>query len=60
MARRVVSIVEGEALINDGTALVAYRVAVVAVIKGTLSCWTAAAFVVSVVGGVASASASAS
>ena len=33
--RRVVSIIEGESLINDGTALVAYRAAVVAV-GGTL------------------------
>jgi monovalent cation/hydrogen antiporter len=54
VARRVVSIVEGEALINDGTALVAYRVAVVAVVTGSFAVWTAPLdFVVSVVGGVA-------
>ena len=38
--RRIVSIVEGESLINDGTALVAYRVAVIAV-GGTFSIWEA-------------------
>jgi monovalent cation/hydrogen antiporter len=38
--RRIVSIVEGESLINDGTALVAYRVAVTAV-GGTFSMWEA-------------------
>ena len=54
VARRVVSIVEGEALINDGTALVAYRVAVIAVITGSFAAWHAPLrFVVSVVGGVA-------
>src|ERR671914_691101 len=35
--RRVVTIVEGESLINDGTALVAYRVAVTAAIGGSFS-----------------------
>ena len=32
--RRIVSIVEGESLVNDGTALVAYRAAVVATVSG--------------------------
>ena len=32
--RRVVSVVEGESLVNDGTALVAYRVAVSAAVGG--------------------------
>jgi monovalent cation/hydrogen antiporter len=51
--RRIVSIVEGESLINDGTALVAYRTAVLAV-GGTFSVWEAGLdFVVSAVGGVA-------
>ena len=40
--RRVVTIVEGEALINDATALVAYKVAVAAVLTGTFSAWEAA------------------
>jgi Na+/H+ antiporter len=35
--RRVVTIVEGESLINDATALVAYRVAVVAAVTGSFS-----------------------
>src|SRR5215210_7663340 len=33
--RRLVAIVEGESLVNDGTALVAYRVAVVAAVSGS-------------------------
>jgi len=52
--RRVVSIVEGEALINDGTALVAYRFAVAAVVTGAFSFWSAGLeFVWNVVGGIA-------
>src|SRR3954468_15212010 len=39
--RRIVSIVEGESLVNDGTALVLYRVAVVAVVSGSFSIWNA-------------------
>jgi monovalent cation/hydrogen antiporter len=39
--RRVVTIVEGESLVNDATALVLYRVAVVAVVSGTFSLWEA-------------------
>jgi CPA1 family monovalent cation:H+ antiporter len=35
--RRVASVVEGESLINDASALVAYRVAVVAVVSGSFS-----------------------
>jgi monovalent cation/hydrogen antiporter len=37
--RRVVTIVEGESLVNDATALVLYRVAVVAVVTGAFSIW---------------------
>jgi CPA1 family monovalent cation:H+ antiporter len=52
--RRVVSIVEGESLINDGSALVLYRVAVVAAVSGTFSVWEAGLrFVVTSVGGIA-------
>src|SRR3712207_6248936 len=40
--RRVVTIVEGEALINDATALVAYKVAIAAVGAGTFSAVDAA------------------
>ena len=35
--RRIVTILEGESLVNDATALVAYRVAVAAVVTGTFS-----------------------
>jgi CPA1 family monovalent cation:H+ antiporter len=50
--RRIVSIVEGESLVNDGTALVAYRAAVVATVSGVFSIWEAGiAFVLSVTGG---------
>ena len=52
--RRLVTIVEGESLINDGTALVAYRFAVVAVVSGSFSIWEAGLeFVYSVVAGIA-------
>jgi Na+/H+ antiporter len=48
-----VSVIEGESLINDGTALVAYRTAVLAV-GGSFSLWDAGVdFVVDVAGGVA-------
>jgi monovalent cation/hydrogen antiporter len=35
--RRIVTVLEGESLINDGTALVLYRVAVAVVVTGTFS-----------------------
>ena len=41
--RRLVVIVEGESLVNDATALVALRVAVVAAVSGTFSLWHAGA-----------------
>jgi Na+/H+ antiporter len=51
--RRLVSVVEGESLINDGTALVAYRTAVAAV-GGGFSLWEAGSeFVLGAIGGVA-------
>ena len=51
--RRIVSVVEGESLVNDGTALVAYRFAVVAAISGTFSVLEAGmSFVLNVAGGV--------
>jgi monovalent cation/hydrogen antiporter len=50
--RRVVSIVEGESLVNDGTGLVTYRFAVAAVVTGSFSLWEASlTFVGSVAGG---------
>ncbi len=52
--RRLVTIVEGESLVNDGTGLVLYRVAVAAVVTGSFSAlYTGGLFVVSAVGGVA-------
>ena len=52
--RRAITIVEGESLVNDGTALVLYRVAVTAAVAGTFSFWEASwRLVWSVVGGVA-------
>ena len=51
---RVVHIVEGESLINDATALVAYRVAVAAVVTGSFSLMDAGGrFLLGAVGGVA-------
>jgi CPA1 family monovalent cation:H+ antiporter len=52
--RRLVSVVEGESLVNDGTALVAYRFAVAATVTGAFSLWEAGlSFVLNVAGGVA-------
>jgi monovalent cation/hydrogen antiporter len=51
--RRMISVIEGESLINDGTALVAYRYAVIAVTTGTFSLMHASvSFVFNVVGGL--------
>ncbi len=52
--RKLVTIVEGESLVNDGTGLVLYRVAVAAVVAGSFSAaYTGGLFVVSAGGGVA-------
>ncbi|MDP9286528.1 MAG: Na+/H+ antiporter, partial [Actinomycetota bacterium] len=52
--RRLVSILEGESLVNDGMALVLYKTAVTAAVAGTFSLWDASwHLVVNVVGGVA-------
>jgi monovalent cation/hydrogen antiporter len=52
--RRVVTVVEGESLINDATAITAYRLAVVAVTTGTFSAWEAGGkFVLAAAGGLA-------
>ena len=51
--RKLVTIVEGESLVNDGTGLVAYRVAVAAVVAGSFSAfYTGGLFLVSVGGGI--------
>jgi CPA1 family monovalent cation:H+ antiporter len=52
--RRLATLIEGESLINDATALVAYKFAVAAVVTGGFAFWHATwHFVVDVVGGVA-------
>jgi CPA1 family monovalent cation:H+ antiporter len=52
--RRLISSIEGEGLFNDATALVAYRVAVAAVVAGSFSLADAGLkFVLGAVGGVA-------
>ena len=52
--RRAVAIIEGESLVNDGTALVLYKFAVAAVLTGTFSLLEAAGSLVwSVLGGIA-------
>jgi CPA1 family monovalent cation:H+ antiporter len=52
--RKLVTIVEGESLVNDGTGLVLYRVAVAAVVTGSFSeARTGGLFVVAAAGGVA-------
>src|SRR3954452_12162549 len=54
LPRRIVSMVEGEGLFNDATALVAYKVAVAAVIGASFSLANASLkFVVGAAGGVA-------
>jgi CPA1 family monovalent cation:H+ antiporter len=51
---RVITIVEGEALVNDATALVAFKFATVAVVTGSFSLWDASGrFVLNVVVGIA-------
>ena len=50
--RDVTTLLEGEGLINDATALVAYRLAVAAVVAGSFSLWHAAgSFAITGVGG---------
>jgi Na+/H+ antiporter len=50
---RIIAIVEGESLVNDGSALVLYKFAVLAAVTGSLSAASASAsFVWTVVGGV--------
>jgi monovalent cation/hydrogen antiporter len=54
LPRRLVSLIEGESLVNDGTALVAYKFAVAAVVTGSFSLADAAGrFALNVVGGIA-------
>jgi monovalent cation/hydrogen antiporter len=52
--RRIVTILEGESLVNDATGIVVYRIAVAAVVTGAFSAWEAGLqFVVGAAGGIA-------
>src|SRR5262245_58363900 len=52
--RKLVTIVEGESLVNDGTGLVLYRVAIAAVVTGSFSAfYTGGLFLVVAGGGIA-------
>jgi Na+/H+ antiporter len=52
--RRIVSLIEGESLVNDGTALVLYKAAVGAVVGGAFSLLdTSGRVVLNVIGGIA-------
>ena len=54
MPRRLIDIVEGESLVNDGTALVLLRTAIVAAVAGSFSAWDAGwRLVLNIVGGIA-------
>lgn len=51
--KRIVTILEGESLVNDATGLVAYRVAVLATVAGVFSFWgSAGQFLVAAIGGI--------
>jgi Na+/H+ antiporter len=52
--QRLIDIVEGESLVNDGTALVLLRTAIVAAVSGSFSAWHAGGrLVLNIVGGIA-------
>src|SRR6266511_3516451 len=51
--RRIVTVVEGESLVNDGTALVLYKAAITAAVAGSFTFWDASwRFIWSVAGGI--------
>jgi monovalent cation/hydrogen antiporter len=53
LPRRLVALIEGESLVNDGTALVAYKFAVAAVVTGSFSLAAASGrFVLNIAGGI--------
>jgi Na+/H+ antiporter len=51
LPRRITGILEGESLVNDASALIAYRYAVAAVVSGTFGLWDAEWHFVLVAGG---------
>ena len=52
--RRLIDIIEGESLVNDGTALVLLRTAILAAVAGSFSAWEAGGqLALNIVGGVA-------
>jgi Na+/H+ antiporter len=54
LPRRITSVLEGESLLNDASALIAYRYAVAAVVSGVFSLWDASwHFVLVALGGAA-------
>src|SRR5215217_768667 len=51
--RRIVTILEGESFVNDATGIVAYRIAVAAVVTGAFSVWEAGLqFMIGATGGI--------
>ncbi|MGC1242052.1 MAG: Na+/H+ antiporter [Chryseosolibacter sp.] len=51
--RRIITVLEGESLVNDATGLIAYRYAVAAVVSGAFSVWEAGLqFIVVATGGI--------
>jgi CPA1 family monovalent cation:H+ antiporter len=53
LPKRVITILEGESLVNDATGLIAYRYAVVAVATGAFNLWSAGIQFVVATGGIA-------
>lgn len=54
LPKRVITILEGESLVNDATGLIAYRYAVIAITTGVFNLWEAGAqFLVVASGGIA-------
>jgi monovalent cation/hydrogen antiporter len=52
--RRIMTILEGESLVNDATGIVAYRIATAAVVTGAFSLWEAGLqFMIGATGGIA-------
>jgi Na+/H+ antiporter len=53
LSRRIVTVLEGESMVNDATGLVVYRFAVAAIVTGAFSLWQASwQFVVVSIGGL--------